>query len=320
MKTSTSSGCIALLVVFAAIAVAADRLIGSDVHGDVRLWIELAAALLLTIGVGSVWALVTGYGRGHSSRDAIMRRVSEGTKPTENGPTIATGVVHPIETSLRAPISGVECVAYLYRMYYLTRAPKSRGPDSVPVYWGMASRPFRLDTATVTTRVIAVPQLADAARQHKAPEAIERAQQYVKTTKFKSVPGSLGPLDTALQLAEHIRNNEDGNARQDWKRAKVDRDPGELIIEETVLPVGVTASVAGPFSMEKNAIVSASDAVVGKGVTAVTGLPEQLLALDTVVPKSVLSYALTAVIMIALGAGLLWLAPDYFPAAPQHGQ
>ena len=68
--------------------------------------------------------------------------------------------------------------------------------------------------------------------------------------------------------------------------------------------------------MEKNAIVSASDAVVGKGVTAVTGLPEQLLALDTVVPKSLLSYALTALILLALGAGVLWLAPDYFPVAP----
>ena len=52
--------------------------------------------------------------------------------------------------------------------------------------------------------------------------------------------------------------------------------------------------------MEKNAIVSASDAVVGKGVTAVTGLPEQLLALDTVVPKSLFSYALTALILLAL--------------------
>jgi len=316
MKRSTTSGCVALLVLFAAIAVAAHRLVGPDLHSDARIWIELGGAALLTLGLGSVWALVTGYGRGPNSRHAILRRAMEGQKPTEDGPTIATGVVHPIDGSLRAPISGIECVAYLYRMYYLTRAPNSRGPDSVPVYWGMASRPFRLDTATLTTRVIAIPQLADDARQHKAPDAIERAQQYVNTTKFKSVPGSLGPLDTALQLAEHIRNNEDGKARQDWKRAKVDRDPAELIIEETVLPVGITASVAGPFSMEHNAIVSASDAVVGKGVTAVTGLPEQLLALDTVVPKSLFSYAITALVLLALGAGVLWLAPDYFPLEP----
>jgi hypothetical protein len=316
MKTSTSTGCLGLVILFAAIAVGADRLIGANVHSDFRLWIVLAAALLLTLGLGSIWALLTGHGRGHDSRDAIMRRVAEGRKPTQDGPTIATGVVHPIEGSLRAPISGVECVAYFYRMYYLTRAPRSRGPQPVPVYWGMASRPFRLDSATLTTRVIAVPQLADAAQKHKTPDAIQRAQEYVKTTKFKSVPGSLGPLDTALQLADHIRNNEDGKARQDWKRAEVDRDPGELTIEETVLPVGVTASVAGPFSMEHNAIVSASEAVVGKGVTAVTGLPEQLLALDTVVPQSLFSYAVTALILLALGAGVLWLAANYFPVEP----
>lgn len=315
-RSSTKSGCFALGFFFAAAVVAADRLIGSDLRSDVRIWVELAAALLLTLGLSSVWSLVTGYGRGHDSRDAIMRRVNEGKRPTTDGPTIATGVVHPLDTTLRAPISGTECVAYLYTMYYLTRAPKSRGPDHVPVYWGMASRPFRLDTATLTTRVIAIPQLADEAKKRKTPDDIERAQEYVKTTKFKTVPGSLGPLDTALQLAEQIRNNDDGKARQDWKRAKVDRDPGELIIEETVLAVGVTASVAGPFSLEKNAIVAASDATVGKGVTAVTGLPEQLLTLDTVVPKSLFSYALTAVILLALGVGVLWLAPEYFPVEP----
>ena len=315
-RVTGKSGCFGLAILFAAVAIVSDRLVGSDLRPDVRVWIDVAAALLLTLGLGSVWGLFTGYGRGTDSRDAIMRRVAEGKKPTADGPTIATGVVRPLDATLRAPISGVECVAYLYRMYYLTRSPRSRGPDHVPVYWGMASRPFRLDTATLTTRVIAVPQLADAAKVHKTPEDLERATQYVKTTKFKSVPGSLGPLDTALQLAQQIQNNEDGKARQDWKRAHVDRDPGELIIEETVLPVGVTASVAGPWSMEKNAIVAASDAVVGKGVTAVTGLPEQLLALETVVPKSLFSYALTAMILLALGAGVLWLAPDYFPVAP----
>ncbi len=315
-SSTAKSGCFALAILFAAVAIVSDRLIGSALRPDVRIWIDLAAALLLTLGLGSVWALVTGYGRGTDSRDAIVRRVSEGRKPSADGPAIATGVVRPLDGSLRAPISGIECVAYLYRMYYQTRSPGSRGPTDIPVYWGMASRPFRLDTATLTTRVIAIPHLADAARRRQTPDDVERATQYVGTTKFKSLSGSLGPLDTAVQLAQKIQNNEDGKARQDWKRAKVNRDPGELILEETVLAIGVTASVAGPWSMEKDAIVSASDAVVGKGVTAVTGLPEQLLALETVVPKSLFSYALTALILLALGAGVLWLAPDYFPVEP----
>ena len=132
MKRSTTSGCFALLILFAAIAIGSDRLIGPDLRSDVRIWIDVADG---PAPHARAWQRVGARHRlrqRNNSRDAIMRRAIEGKKPTADGPTIATGVVRPLDGSLRAPISGIECVAYLYRMYYLTRAPESRGPDHVP--------------------------------------------------------------------------------------------------------------------------------------------------------------------------------------------
>jgi len=153
------AGCFFNVLLFVAVAAANHRLLAPGVEDPrLRLGFALVSALFLSVGLGSFWSLARGQGRGEASRGALLRRAQAGEPPPDGGPVVATGSARALSAPLTAPLSGVPCVAYTYRMYRLTR--QSGGDrNEVPVYWGYASRPFALDGPTVRTRVLAVPRL-----------------------------------------------------------------------------------------------------------------------------------------------------------------
>jgi hypothetical protein len=300
---------VAHLAAVALISWGLDRTFVAQVPEAVRPWAAGGSAVLVVLGLSSFWSLLRGYGRGDASRSQLLRRASTGEPPAEDGPILATGRTRPLSAALRAPISGTECLAYVYRMY---RHVEERGDFGrrrvVPVYWGQASRPFRVDTDGRAVRVLAVPQLADDARPCSAPDDVERARQHVAATRFEDVAGGLaGAVGTALQMAGDVFGDEDGESRRDWRKAGDRPEPGALLLEETVLPVGARVTVAGRWSAERQAIVPASGGSTPGVVTVVTGGPERL-ASSHALPSPAWSVAVAATLLTAAGAGIVWLA------------
>jgi hypothetical protein len=308
-----ATGCLALLVMWGGLSALALRLMTPATPATLRPWLALAAGLLLALGLQSFYYLARGVGRGTGSRKEILRRAATGELPEDGGVIVASGVVRALGPTLRSPLSGVECVAYLYRMYYRgRRSGQKRALVDVPVYWGHAARPFAIDAPSARFRVLAVPLLGDYARRHAGAAVIEQARQFVAATRFEDVSlGALGVAGTALQLARTIFTDEDGEARRDLRAADDLRDPETLILEETVLPVGETASVSGRWSAERAAIVVGDE--LGASVSAALGPPENLRRGPSEVPHSFGSYLMSAIVLTALGAGLVWFSIAVLP-------
>jgi len=306
------AGCFPTLALWAALGALHYRLMTPAVEPMPRLGIAAISGMLLALGLLSFWGLLRGHGRGEASREALLRRARSGQAPSQDGPAMASGTVRALAAALTAPLSGEACVGYLYRMFYETR--DADGRHEVPVYWGFASRPFALDSSTVRMRVLAVPRLLLPAERRDGPEAVARARRLVAETGFEAARfGGLAPAATALEMAKVMFTDDDGEARCDWKSGEEGRDPQDLILEETVLPVGAVASAFGAWSAGRGALV-AQDAAAGVvAVSVVLGPPEGLLQQDTGAPASVGSYLVSAIVLTALGIGLVWFAIKILP-------
>ena len=103
---------------------------------------------------------------------------------------------------------------------------------------------------------MAVPRLADEATRLASPDDRARARQHVAATRFEEVGADLlGALGTAFERVGEMFADDDGESRRDWRRKGDDRDPESLLLEETVLPVGATATAAGWWSTDRQAVV-----------------------------------------------------------------
>jgi hypothetical protein len=301
-------GCVAHLVVLAAVAVFVDQLTSAHLPQELRLFVVVPAALLLTVGLSNLWTLARGYGRGDASRAAILERARTGEPPQQDGPIAATGVVRAEGGTLRGPISGVECVAYQYRLYTSQWLPGSRHRE-VPIYWGYASRPFRIDSPRHAFRVMAVPRLADEATQHDSSESRERVKAFVAATRYEPKRAFVGIASAAAAMFSELVTEPSGDVRRDWQAADVNVDINTLLMEEIVVPVGATVSVSGRWSTERRAIVPGEIGEGELGVTLVTGTAEELgRGGSSELPSSALSVAVTATLLLLAGAVLVWLS------------
>ena len=306
------AGCAIYFVLFAGLAWGIDRVLGTQVAAEARPWVGIAASVFFTIGLGSVWGIVSGYAVGNPKAGLVAGAAGAGF-PEQDGPMLATGTVRPAGTALRAPISGTECVAYMYRMYYLTTrydvvttGGVNRPKIEVPVYWGQACRPFVIDSSKRVVRVLAVPRLVDAPLRREGEADVERARHWVGATRFERAAGLAGALGTALAMADDILTDDDAECRRDWMHEGEARDPATLILEETVLPVGASASLVGPWSASRRAIVPHVAAAETLGASVTTGAADALLASHAGLPPSRLGAALFAVVTLAIGAAIVW--------------
>lgn len=308
--TPLGIGCFFNLLLFVAIGAANDRLLSPTIQDPAaRYAFALTSALLLSVGLSSFWSMARGFGTGGNSRGAILRRVETGERPPDGGAILATGSVRALSTPLTAPLSGVSCVAYMYKMYYVTGSGSDR--SEVPVYWGYASRPFALDGPMGRTRVLAVPQLVSEAQVQNNSTARARAVAHAQTASFEEVQWNvLGALGTAFKMVREIFTDEDGESRHDWHRAGDERDPWSLILEESVLPLDDEVSVHGIWSAEREAVVAQGDASVAAGVSAALGPPANL---GSVLPSPPGSYLATATVSTLLGAAILFFALKVLP-------
>ena len=306
-----ANGCALYLVLFAAVAYGLDHFTATRLAPEARPWVGMAAAVFITLGLASIWGLMTGYtrqGDPAASRAQLMANADTPHLPDKDGPILVSGTVQldsAMGDPLTSPIGGTACVAYGYRMYFVTSNATEHRRE-VPVYWGTACLPFRIASATARVRVVAVPRLGDPAQELAMEPDIERARAYIAATHFEKAAGVVGALGTAFEAANAVFALENTAYRRDWQSKTHALDPAKLILEETVLAVGATATVAGPWSATRQAIVPYVDGMDALSVTATTGGAEKIHLDDTGVPSSTLAGVVTALVLLAMGAGILW--------------
>ena len=310
-----SVGCLGLVIAFLAIAREIDRWAGPSLVPGARPWLGAVAGGVFTLAIAVFWGLVSRHTRGRNSRAAILRRAATGTLPDTDGLVLASGTVGAIGAPLQAPLSGVACVAYVYRMYYET-LDRKRCVVEVPVYWGFAGRAFVMETPTTALPVMAVPQLADAAIRREGRQHVDRARAWVDATRFEEAQGMLGAVGTAFATVNALFSDEDGAHRRDWMRVGEPRDPSTLLLEETVLAVGAKASIVGPWSVARHAVVASSQAPGMLGVTVTTGPVETLLRADSQLPASVTRVLVHGLVLVAVGIGIVWGGMAIFGRGP----
>ncbi|MBK5258975.1 MAG: hypothetical protein JJE51_05230 [Thermoanaerobaculia bacterium] len=304
-------GCIPLLALFGAVAVAVYLIVPSRVPPGFRVAASVAAAVFISLGLSSFWSLARGFGSGEKSRAALVRRAATGETPDDNEPILATGTVRSLSRPLVAPISGTECVSYIYNMFYWTLDSRRRR-IKVPVYWGYASQPFAVDTASSRRTVRAMPQMKHSAEEFPGSAAVERADAIIRSETFEEVdPNPVATVGTVFAAVNEMFTDEDGFTSRHWKRKGDERGAGELKLEETVLPAGATASVLGTWSAARGAIVPDLGSSGHIGVNATTGPADELLASSG--QHSFTSYLVTAIILTLIGAGIVWFAVNVLP-------
>jgi hypothetical protein len=302
------SGCLSLLATWVVLGVVTYVALAPVSLVVVRTGLAVVSALLLTLGLSSFWSLARGEQGGDKSLAALIRRARAGEAPQDGEPVVAEGVVRPLSSPLTAPLSGVACAAYWYKLYYMGRLHNSARRVEVPVYWGYACRPFAIDSPVARLRIFAVPLPPNTAEPRQGPEAMERAQRLVETTNFDRVAAH--PLKSVFEVAGDVFNDEDGEARRDWKMEGDGRDPSTLLFKETLIPVGASASAHGVWSAERGAIVS--QGALGTAVSVALGGPENLRSAPGI-GHSTGAYLVSATVLTALGAALVWFSRSMLP-------
>ena len=307
----SASGCFPYVILYLAVAYGLDQVTAQRLVPEVRPWVGLGAAVFITLGLASIWGLMTGYtrqGGPRGGRAQLLANAASPHLPDIDGPLLATGTVQldsAMGEPLTSPISGTACVAYSYRMYYVT-ASASEHRQEVPVYWGAACLPFRIATHTARVRVLAVPRLSDEPQTLALQPDIDRARAFIATTRFEKAAGVVGALGTAFEAVNAVFAQENAAFRRHWQSKAAAPDLATLILEETLLAVGATATVAGPWSATRQAIVPHIEGMDALSVNATTGGAEKLHLDDAGVPPSTLSGVTTALVLLAIGIGILW--------------
>lgn len=295
------------LAAFTGVTMAVDQATAAALPAALRPWTGLLAAMLITLGLSNIWSLARGYGQGDSSRSALLSRARAGRPPARDGPILATGVVRTEGPPLISPITGQPCAAYQYRMFKRERYQQDEWRTRV-FYWGYASVPFRLDTASESLRVMAMPRfVGDAPQYGDVPEAIAHAEIYIAATRFETGEVQF-KLGAALDLVDSVFTEQRLVIRHDGRDAAAPATLDGLRIEEHVLPVGATASAWAQWSAERRAIVPGALMSETPGIAMVNGPPGSLLGTVAGPPSSATAVAIAAVVLLAIGGALVWAA------------
>lgn len=148
--------------------------------------------------------------------------------------------------------------------------------------------------------------LSDPPQALELESDIERARAFIVTTRFEKAAGVAGALGTAFEAVNAVLAQVNSAYRRDWQSKAQAPDLATLILEETLLAVGATATVAGPWSATRQAIVPHVEGMDALSVNATTGSAERIHLDDAGVPPSTLAGVVTALVLLTVGVGILW--------------
>lgn len=135
---------------------------------------------------------------------------------------------------------------------------------------------------------------------------IASARAYVRETRFADGSG-LDLVSSAATMFTELLAEQRQGIRHDWHRHDGSVDPGDLLLEESVIAQDAEVSVAGYWSPERQALLP-EGGLGGAPVTITTGSAAHLIRHATAVPHSASSVGIFGVVALLLGAALVWVS------------
>lgn len=208
-------------------------MIGVSIFGGLFAWI----ALNLLLAAVKAWR-----------ERAALRAGIAGTPPADGRRAILVGQIEPLGATLRAPLSGHECVAYTFEIYGMRLVGRSH---SKVVYCdGLALAPSLIVTRAGSFRLLAVPELECDEADLDRDAALTRASELMRTTAF--VPP---PKPFTRPAIEQQWNDDDGAFQRVSRRVDDHVDLTRCKMTERRLERGARVCVFGEYSAAKRAIV-----------------------------------------------------------------
>lgn len=190
----------------------------------------------------------------------LLSRARSGHPPREGRATAVFGTLHPVGEPIRAPFTGVECLAYGYRVCARDLVPNisDDGPaeteTEVTKAFGRAQAAVEVHTAAGPVRLLGTPDLGSFPERFVSGAAeMERAKEYLRS-QFTRLYAPSAQID-ALSSGEAAP----GTVRRDWLSPSLGiQDITELY--ERRIPPGSEVCAVGVYSTEGPALVEGGPA------------------------------------------------------------
>lgn len=196
--------------------------------------------------------LVVSYSVGiyESVRDRAL--LAAAAPPVDGREVALTGRIRAREP-LRAPFSGVECVAYDYS---ITRSEEySDGTRDVICFEGKGVAPAVIDSRHGSVRLLSIPMLEMPMEPLADPDAVRRAREYIMATDFET---SSTPQGERATYDKEITAR-DGAFRRDRAVHGAPSDLDGCRLEERCVRQGELVSAFGLYARARGALVPSHD-------------------------------------------------------------
>jgi len=100
-----AGGCLAYFVLFGGLAWGLDTKVLAGIDEDLRPWAGIAAAVFLTLGLGSLWGIVSGHAK-WNPKGELLAATATGALPAEDGQVLAIGTAKPVSVFVETFGSG----------------------------------------------------------------------------------------------------------------------------------------------------------------------------------------------------------------------
>lgn len=217
--------------------------------GPPMYWASVISGLCVVAAIG--YAL--GIGVAYRERKLLLDAMA-GAPPPDGKWAAVSGTIHSM-SSLTAPISGKESVAYEYKIYRSEQT--GRNSTLVTYFDGKALAPSTIATRHGSVRLLAVPALTDIPDADVPwTEAVERAKEYVACTDFELFETGKG----RRSKLEDEWTDDDGQYRVDRRHSMKEVDlADDFRFEEKRISQGEQVCAFGLYSRQRGGLIPHSN-------------------------------------------------------------
>ncbi|HVS30055.1 MAG TPA: hypothetical protein VMS98_01255 [Thermoanaerobaculia bacterium] len=241
--------CLLWLAIYALIVIALVAVI------ERRLPDRVTAVVVGLVAGGLVAAALGHAGRMfRNARELMLIRAGlAGQDPRDGKLYAAVGPITPGGGArLLSPLSRTPAVVYTYEI--LMDAGRRR-------WQGLAMVPSTIRCGLTHVRLLAFPELVDFPRDRPTGAAVQRAEDYVRTTEFQPLLDRKKSVRERMSDGYEVYRDGDGTVRQDRGQRQQKPSLGGALLFEQVLRPNDTICAIGTYSTERRGLIADPNAV-----------------------------------------------------------
>ena len=210
--------------------------------GPPMYWASAGAGLCVVLAI----AYTLGIGTAYRERRMLMDSIS-GTPPPDGQWVAVSGTIQS-RTPLTAPISGLDSVAYEYKIHRHER--RGKNSSQVTYFDGKGLAPSMIATRLGSVRLLSVPSFQDVELQEVPwTQAMQNARAYVAQTAFRMREQDKNAVDEES-------TDDDGQYRRDRRYSANEMDlADDFRFEERRIGNGETVCAFGLYSLERGGLI-----------------------------------------------------------------